>query len=144
MITVCAREILWTFHGQVLTLASYLCRICYIISVYRASEGVIAALRLDQTLNQPSPGHGRSRRHRLCSDLNLCHVGVASAGAAAFFAHGKLGVLQELQAGGSRTPVLHLIDRLADEAQQIVDILSLHEIVLLLLEEEEVRVEDLD
>lgn len=101
-------------------------------------------LRFDRTPNHPSHRHGRSRRRRDRSDLNLGHVRVSGSCATTFFANGQLGVLEELQTGGCRTPVLHLVNCLANEAQQVIDILSLHEVVLLLLEEEQVGVEDLD
>ena len=79
----------------------------------------------------------------VCSDLNLCHVGVSGTASAALLAHSRLGVLEELETGGGGAPILHLVDGLADEAQQVVDVLRLHEVVLRLLEEVQVRVQDL-
>ena len=54
------------------------------------------------------------------------------------------GVLQELERGLCGVFVLHLIDSLPNKAQQIVDVLSLHKVVLLVLVEEQICIQDLD
>ena len=82
--------------------------------------------------------------HASHSDCDICHFRVTVAAFAALLPDGRLGVLEELEAGLGGALVLHLIHRLLDKAQQVVDVLRADEGALLVLVEVEVRVEDLD
>ena len=77
-------------------------------------------------------------------EINFGHLGVGRAIWTAFLPNRQLRVLQELERGRSRSLILHLIDSLFDEAEQVVDVLGVDKVVLLMVVEVEVRVEYFD
>ena len=80
------------------------------------------------------------------SDSDSSHFFIETwiVGSRSLFSHGLFGILQEFQRGFSRIFVFHFVNGLANETQQVVDILSLNKGVLLVLIEEQVCVENLD
>ena len=78
------------------------------------------------------------------SNGNVCHLWISTASSSSLDAYRHLGVLQEFERCFCGTSVVHLINCLLDEAEEIVDVLGRHEVVLWPIVEEQVGIKDLD